>query len=150
MTVDNAVIVGNSASGLRAGLASGGGLSLGQGGMLIVRNSTFVNNSASLFGGGMALGSDSTSTCGLQLLDGSVFEDNLATHGGGQVYMTCSADMVVDRTVLHLSNVESQVSCVVSRVVQSATLVGVSLPVVTVRRVAVPSFPTGWPVSGLM
>lgn len=107
ITVDGAMVVGNHA-GSRSRLASGGGLYLVVGGMLAVVNSTFSWNTASLFGGGLALGSEDTSTCGVQLLAGSAFLDNSATHGGGQVYSTCNGNVVVDGATFLLNTQESQ------------------------------------------
>ena len=72
--------------------SSGGGIFLGPGGALSLANTTCARNSAEQFGGGLALGTGvlAQGSCGLYSRN-STLSENLAHHGGSQVYVACSA-----------------------------------------------------------
>jgi hypothetical protein len=107
ISVSNTVFRGNSAS--KDLVASGGALCLGSGGNLVVGSCTVEDNSASLFGGGIALGRGGPSdTCGVSVVGGTM-SGNTASHGGSQLYMGCQADMVMNGTSIVLNTYGSQV-----------------------------------------
>jgi hypothetical protein len=98
-------LVGNAAG--RAGAGSGGGLFLISGGLLTVAGTTISDNSASLFGGGLAIG-QGASTCGLVVAQSTV-SSNTAAHGGSQLYMDATGAATVQSTVFKMDTVGSQV-----------------------------------------
>ncbi len=98
-------LVGNAAG--RAGAGSGGGLFLISGGLLTVTGTTISGNSASLFGGGLAIG-QGASTCGLVVAQSTV-SSNTAAHGGSQLYMDATGAATFESTVFLLGTVGSQV-----------------------------------------
>ncbi len=103
VTVTSSAIIGNTA------LLSGGGLSIGVGGLLTVSASTVVDNAASLFGAGILFGNlQSVSTCGV-VLQGVNVSGNVATHGGSQLYSTCSAEATVINSTVMMVGAASQV-----------------------------------------
>jgi hypothetical protein len=107
ITVTNSTLSYNSAS---SPTSSGGGLYLTAGGLLTVSGTSFRGNSAGLFGGAIGLGSDGGSaTCALQVLSETAFVDNAAVHGGAQVHMGCTADMVIDAASMALTPASTQV-----------------------------------------
>ncbi len=103
--LSNSSLVGNAAG--RAGAGSGGGLFLVSGGLLTVTGTTISGNSASLFGGGLAIG-QGASTCGLVVAQ-SMLSSSTADHGGSQLYMDATGAATVESTVLLLGTVGSQV-----------------------------------------
>jgi hypothetical protein len=103
--LSNSALVGNAAGRAEAG--SGGGLFLMSGGLLTVAGTTISGNSASLFGGGLAIG-QGASTCGLVVTQGTV-SSNTAAHGGSQLYMDASGAATFESTVFLLGTVGSQV-----------------------------------------
>jgi hypothetical protein len=109
ITFADAVFVNNSATDALAG-ASGGGLFLASGGAVVAMGVTLENNSAALFGGGAALAGSNGPTCSLHMGGGSVVRNNTAGHGGAQVYMGCSSDLVVSDAVVHMNLNGSQVA----------------------------------------
>jgi hypothetical protein len=91
--------------------SSGGGLYLSSGGLLAISGTSFRGNDAGWFGGGIGIGSGgSSATCALHLLSGTTLADNTAGHGGAQVYMGCTADVLVDESYVALTPVGTQVS----------------------------------------
>jgi fibronectin-binding autotransporter adhesin len=106
--VTNSTLNNNTAS---SPSSSGGGLYLASGGLLSVSGSSVSRNTAGLFGGGLGLGSgDRSDTCALQLLSGTTLAGNTAGHGGAQVYMGCSADMLLDQFSMALTLSGTQVT----------------------------------------
>ncbi len=105
LLLSNSSLVGNAAG--RAGAGSGGGLFLISGGLLTITGTTISDNSASLFGGGLAIG-QGVSTCGLVVAQSTV-SSNTAAHGGSQLYMGASGAATVESTVFLLGTVGSQV-----------------------------------------
>jgi hypothetical protein len=103
--LSNSALVGNAAG--RAGAGSGGGLFLISGGLLTVTGTTISGNSASLFGGGLAIG-QGASTCGLVVAQSTV-SSNTAAHGGSQLYMGALGAVTLESTVFVLGTVGSQV-----------------------------------------
>ena len=83
VTLSNSLLVGNVANSSHS---SGGGLFYGPGGALALINTTCVGNSATLFGGGVALGTGflQQGSCSL-LASGCIFAGNVAASGGSQV-----------------------------------------------------------------
>ncbi len=73
-----------------------------------IENCSFTNNTSGQFGGGLCLGGSGTATCSLRV-SGSALVDNVATHGGSQVYMAGTADVSVEDSSLVLNSVGSQV-----------------------------------------
>ncbi len=103
----NSTIVNNSAT---SAISSGGGLWLGSGGVASVSGTTLRGNTAGLFGGGIGAGNgESSDTCALQLLVGTLLEGNVAHHGGGQVSMGCAADFLVEGAAMQLAASGTQV-----------------------------------------
>jgi fibronectin-binding autotransporter adhesin len=102
--LSNSSLVGNTAG--RSGAGSGGGLFLVSGGLLTVTGTTISGNSASLFGGGLAIG-QGASTCGL-LVAQSTVSSNTA-HGGSQLYMDATGAVTFESTVFLLGTAGSQV-----------------------------------------
>jgi hypothetical protein len=103
--LSNASISNNYAGGKSS---SGGGLSIGFGGAVTIRNSWIVNNSAALFGGGILLGGTQQSTCGV-LMHGTVIANNRASHGGSQLYSTCAGDVLTRNVSVGMQISESEV-----------------------------------------
>lgn len=107
VTISNCTIANNVAS---SPTSSGGGVHLAEGGLLALRGSVLRGNTAGLFGGGLCLGSgQSSDTCALQLLEGTAVMDNAAGHGSAQVYMGCTADMLVQQSSIGLTSRSTQV-----------------------------------------
>jgi hypothetical protein len=98
VTISNSTVSNNVAG--RANPSSGGGLHLVAGGRLSIKSSHFTGNSASLFGGGLAIAGDA-STCALTL-ESSTVSDNVGAHGGAQLYMDASGAVAIDSTSLGL------------------------------------------------
>ncbi len=89
--------------------SSGGGLFASSGGLISIQESLFIGNAAGLYGGGVALGvGEDSATCGLVLAD-SVFSENIAVHGGSQLYMGCEADVLVTSTNVSFGVGDSEV-----------------------------------------
>ncbi len=106
VTLSSVTIQNNSAV---CNSCSGGGLSLGVGGMTSISDSVFVNNSAGQLGGGLLFGNLQTSTtCGF-LLSNCTIAGNIAVHGGSQLYSTCAANASFFNTTLSLRADDSQV-----------------------------------------
>ncbi len=100
--VQDTVIIGNSAG-------SGGGFYAGPGGEIMFSNVIVQGNTATRFGGGLALGGGmGASTCSFTAV-GMSFDSNVAQHGGSQLNMACTADLVIESSVLTLNTVSSQV-----------------------------------------
>jgi hypothetical protein len=127
-SVADSVAAGNFARG--SPLSSGGGLYLASGGQLVVTNSTFVANQAVLFGGGIALGNvggGTTATCAAQLLGATALLGNLASHAAAQLYMACSADLLISDTQFALTTNATQVGQVTVEPVWSMQCVQVTI-----------------------
>ena len=111
VSVVDSVISGNSASGPRSALPSGGGLYFDAGGLLTLSRSLLVNNSAVHVGGGLRMGGGgAVEACG-GILDGVNLEGNTAGRGGAQVHMACSADLKLTNSSVLLGNTTSEVRC---------------------------------------
>ncbi len=107
--LSNSSLVGNAAG--RSGVGSGGGLFLISGGLLTVTGTTISDNSASLFGGGLAIG-QGASSCGLVVaqLESTVSSNTAAHwHGGSQLYMDATGAATFESTVFLLGTAGSQV-----------------------------------------
>ncbi len=103
--LSNSSLVENAAG--QSGAGSGGGLFLISGGLLTVTGTTISSNSASLFGGGLAIG-QGASTCGLVVAQSTV-TSNTAAHGGSQLFMDATGAATFESTVFLLGTVGSQV-----------------------------------------
>ena len=88
--------------------SSGGGLYLASGGVIVIRNTSFTNNSAALFGG--AINFANGGTCALQLVSGTTISGNRAAYGSAQVYMGCTADVLVEDVTAIMTTSGSQAS----------------------------------------
>jgi hypothetical protein len=81
-TLDSCSLANNRGT---CGTCSGGGLSVGVGGVVTIRNTEVMNNSATLFGGGMLLGSVQLSATCAFVISRSRLDGNRAGHGGSQM-----------------------------------------------------------------
>jgi hypothetical protein len=109
VTITDSTVVGNSAhgSGLATTGASGGGVYLAAGGLLVIDRSNISGNSADFFGGGLAVGVGA-STCGL-VLSNSEVRGNVARRGGAQIFMDGTGDALFQNTTFGLRTNTSQV-----------------------------------------
>ena len=105
VTLSDVRVVDNAATGRSC---SGGGVSIGPGGLVTLSRVVIANNSAALFGGGLLLGALQTSTCGFDVVDSGV-SNNTAGHAGSQLYSSCSAHASVRGTTIAMAANDSQV-----------------------------------------
>ena len=103
--IRNSLFVGNVAT---CKTCTGGALHVHRGGYLRVVDTTFVNNSAGLFGGGLSFGLPTgPSMCGISL-QGVLLAGNSAPRGGAQVHSTCKGDVRFEDTMVMQSDAGDQ------------------------------------------
>jgi hypothetical protein len=92
-------------------LCSGGGVHLQSGGAVSVQDAVVWANSASMFGGGLSLGTmGGLVTCSVSMLGSCTVGNNSAGHGGAQLYNLCAGDVVFKGTKVQLGNGGTQAS----------------------------------------
>ncbi len=103
INLEGCTVTGNQALAQGSDLSSGGGLYLGPGGLMTVTACIFTNNWAALVGGAIAGGrSGNMDTCSMAIQGGSRFSNNTGAHGANELFMGCSADLVVQDTQFQL------------------------------------------------
>lgn len=113
--VINAYVAGNNAT-CAAATCSGGGFAMTQStsnpGMLTISNSTFENNLASTFGGGLYLGgaAPGLSSCSIGLFQQTVIANNTALRAGNQIYNNCGGNFTCSNSTFDMQRSGTEVN----------------------------------------